>query len=295
MDYLNHHGILGQEWGVRNGPPYPLSGGDYSPTEKNQIYKARFKKNSIYNKKHFDRVLKKDKTTLTTLSYDKNRLKDADMFYAAHTFMDKHEYNALFNRKVKQPVVDKYGNKIGEDEVYKFKIDTKLNKDMKIASEDSAAKSFLKLYNTDRDFYNFVTDPSRMEAHFVKDKYKFKGYREAKAVLDKLQNPNYKPSDKDIKTVYRMFNYVIPSDGAGDPRKAKDVKNQRNKLFNELKKEGYGGLLDTNDAIYGAFKAESPVIVFDMSQTIPAGIRNTSPMDKRISSLALSVRKTLGV
>lgn len=25
-DYLAHHGVEGQKWGVRNGPPYPLSG-----------------------------------------------------------------------------------------------------------------------------------------------------------------------------------------------------------------------------------------------------------------------------
>lgn len=24
MDYLSHHGIEGQQWGKRNGPPYPL-------------------------------------------------------------------------------------------------------------------------------------------------------------------------------------------------------------------------------------------------------------------------------
>ena len=33
-DYLQHHGIKGQKWGVENGPPYPLSQRDYSALEK---------------------------------------------------------------------------------------------------------------------------------------------------------------------------------------------------------------------------------------------------------------------
>lgn len=32
--YLYHHGILGQSWGKRNGPPYPLSPGDHSASER---------------------------------------------------------------------------------------------------------------------------------------------------------------------------------------------------------------------------------------------------------------------
>lgn len=31
---LCHHGILGQRWGKRNGPPYPLDAGDHSASER---------------------------------------------------------------------------------------------------------------------------------------------------------------------------------------------------------------------------------------------------------------------
>lgn len=32
--YLEHHGINGQKWGVRHGPPYPLDYDDHSPAQK---------------------------------------------------------------------------------------------------------------------------------------------------------------------------------------------------------------------------------------------------------------------
>ena len=38
-NYLMHHGILGQRWGKKNGPPYPLDAPDHSPSEKKAGYK----------------------------------------------------------------------------------------------------------------------------------------------------------------------------------------------------------------------------------------------------------------
>lgn len=48
LDYLSHHGILGQKWGHTNGPPYPLDPAtDYSMSErkKNRIDKKFVRKN----------------------------------------------------------------------------------------------------------------------------------------------------------------------------------------------------------------------------------------------------------
>ena len=46
-DELYHHGILGQKWGKKNGPPYPLDAKDHSASEKKAeelIGKQKYKK-----------------------------------------------------------------------------------------------------------------------------------------------------------------------------------------------------------------------------------------------------------
>lgn len=295
MAELYHHGILGQRWGVRHGPPYPLTGGRYSPGQIQKIRKKRRLGNKIYNKKHFDEVLSSKKTTLSTLSYDPNRTKNADMFYATHNVLDKHQYNALFNRPIPQIMYDGSGNKIGTDYHLKFRINNRLKSNIKVASEDSSSEIFANLYKNDRDFYNFITDESRMQSYFVTSKYKFKGYREAANALKSIRNPKKLPSEDEVKAAYRMFNYVIPYDGAGNKRAGHDVAVQRVKFFEACKEKGYGAVLDTNDAIYGGFKAKSPIIVFDMDQVIPDSIKRTTYSEKRISRLILAGRKMLGL
>ena len=294
LSEIYHHGILNQKWGVRNGPPYPLSGGQYSKSEKQAVYKERKKKNSIYNKKHFDKVISTN-DKVSTLSYNKDRTKNTDYIYATYKKRDKQQYKAMFNKPINEVTIDENGS-VKSNKVLKYNINHKVLNNMKVASEDSAAETFRNLYQKDRDFYNFVTDDSRMKSMFVDSKYIYKGYREARDVIEKMKkSQDYVPTDKELQKVYRMFNYVIPNDGGGDARKARDIQNQRNKFFKALEAQGYGALLDTNDAIYGSFKAEAPVIIFNMQNLIIEDAKRVSTADKAYSSLATAGRKALNL
>lgn len=94
---------------------------------------------------------------------------------------------------------------------------------------------------------------------------------------------------------FRRFNYIIPYDGRGNAREGKDVLTQRTKFFKACKDAGYGAVLDTNDAIYGGFKAKSPVIVFDMEQVIPKDVYRTKVSDQRVSELVMVGRRLFGL
>lgn len=58
-DELYHHGIKGQKWGVKNGPPYPLDDSDHSASEK----KAGWRKS--LDKSESDKQNKDEKRGLT--------------------------------------------------------------------------------------------------------------------------------------------------------------------------------------------------------------------------------------
>ncbi len=289
--YLAHHGILGQKWGKRNGPPYPLKGGDYSPEEKKHLGES-IHLTRMSKKRYEDKIISTG-TKLATLSYDPERTKDVDMFYAAYKFHDKHEYNALFNKKIKKTIYDENGNDVGTGEFYKYRIENTAKNDIKVASENTGTNVFKEMYKNDRDFYNFVKDENRMQKYFVDDKYKFKGYQETRDSLNKLRSGE-QMTESDVNKLYRMFNYVIPYDGAGsDNRGAKDVATQRAKFFNKLKEQGYSACLDTNDAMYGGFKAEAPVIVFDPTNVVLTDAKLTSGAGKAASIAVMAGKKAL--
>lgn len=65
-NYLEHHGILGQRWGKRNGPPYPLGASDHSAREKKAGWRKSLNKNR-------DKKCEKTKKFYNSSPYEKGK------------------------------------------------------------------------------------------------------------------------------------------------------------------------------------------------------------------------------
>ena len=238
-----------------------------------------------YAKRHVDEVLHSG-TILSTLSFDPDRTHGVDMFYATHKQRDRTFYTAMFNTPISE-LLDKNGKVTSTGTFLKKRIDNTVADNIKIASEDTGARVFKSLCESDPDFFSYVLNRGGMQSKFVRSKYKFKGYREARSALENARTAE-DMSSMDFKKIYRMFNYVIPNTDTA-------TITQRKKFFSALSSAGYGGVLDTNDALYGGFKARSPVIVFDMTKIIPSQIYQTSIHDKRISFAKAISNRVLGL
>lgn len=98
---LYHHGILGQKWGDRNGPPYPLGSGDHSAKEKKDGWRKSLKDSGRYS--HVERKKKKKELVVDAmtgeLKNDKN-LREA----ATRKFRMEHDY-------LLKPIIDKIDRK----------------------------------------------------------------------------------------------------------------------------------------------------------------------------------------
>lgn len=87
--YLQHHGILGQKWGRKNGPPYPLDGSDHSASEK----KAGWRKSLDSNGTSSDSKSKTSKSEESKADKTKKKeSKKKENFIVKSTYDEGYKY-----------------------------------------------------------------------------------------------------------------------------------------------------------------------------------------------------------
>lgn len=76
--YLIHHGIIGQKWGDKNGPPYPLDASDHSSAEKKAGKKGWTKEAKAVQKGNNEKILEKKLAKQIRRSFNnrKNNIND---------------------------------------------------------------------------------------------------------------------------------------------------------------------------------------------------------------------------
>lgn len=227
-DWLSHHGISGQRWGVQNGPPYPLS----SATHK--------------------AVLKKGKK-VQSMSMDKPKDPDKGM-YVSFTFGDKKFYKETMPEYYKT-----LGAKVSYKNIYT------LTEDLVVPNEQTVKDTLEKLILNDK--IDTSKMEKILEESFTETKVKQLQKKRALGLdsdaplynvfRDYIDRRDFKGlcHDPDFLAWYGFRYYAVAN-----------LWSERGPLENALKEQGYNGMFDYEDINFHGTK--KPVIIFDASKTL---------------------------
>ena len=159
---MNHHGVLGQKHGVKNGPPYPLEEGDHSSSEESAAKKAGVSVGTSSGKGSLDNVessTKKESTDKKESSSDTSQKKptkedivnsgDIKLIQSSMKDLNLTELQTAIAKRSLMIQVNKTAN---PSTVKKLQETTQTLKDISVSAEN-----VISFYNTGAKILNSLT------------------------------------------------------------------------------------------------------------------------------------------
>lgn len=292
-NYLAHHGVKGQKWGVRR---YQYTDGSLTPAGKKRYSgktsdRIGLKTKELVNtarthitgKQYVDGYLKNG-TTLARIQTAQNFEKFA--FYATYKKHDTEEYMGLFGKNLMNRAAadakraEKQANASGSEEdlataktlrekadnvkVYQLKLEA--TKKLRVPSDENASDITAKLLK-EQDFKDNVIASIQDSKEKMKRPTQQILFDQAKKALNK--DPDRLTSSEKV-AIYKAFNLSLVN------HNAQEIAAQ-NRFYGELKKKGYNALLDYNDKEFSSYHAKRPMIVFDVDSVRLQSVTEANP------------------
>lgn len=297
-EYLAHHGVKGQKWGVRR---YQYADGTLTPAGKkrysgnsnssgldklmntNVKHLVNSARTQVTGKQYVDGYLKSG-TTLARIQTAENFEKFA--FYATYKKHDTEEYMGLFGKNLMSRAhgeakraeeaanasgseedlayAQELRNKANNTKVYQLKLEA--TKKLKIPSDENASDITANLLKEDEFKKN-------VHASIMDSKEKMKRPTQQVLFNQALKAMNKDPSkmtSAEKTAVYKALNLSLVN------HNPQEIAAQ-NRFYGELKKKGYNALLDYNDKSYSSYHAKRPMIVFDVDSVRLQSVAEANP------------------